>query len=162
MSTVISGDTGIDKIAPGAIEFADLPVGSVLQVVQGIYSTQVSTTSTTYTDTGLTATITPKFSTSKVLILISCNGVGKGGGSWTRLQIAKNGSFFSFMETYIGANTSAGDNFIGSVCTDYLDSPATTSAITYKVQMSAGNGATAYMNVSSIEKSSITLMEIAA
>ena len=46
---------------------------TVLQVVQNEYSTQVSLSSTTYTDNGLTATITPKFSTSRILILISQN-----------------------------------------------------------------------------------------
>ena len=46
-------------------------VGKVLQVVNATYSTDTSTTSTSYVDTGLTATITPLFSTSKVLVLIS-------------------------------------------------------------------------------------------
>lgn len=146
----------------GVVNHSKMPTGAVLQVVQSHYSTQVSTSSTTYADTGLTATITPKFSTSKVLILVSCNGVGKSGSTWTRLNVVKNASQLFQMETYIAANSASGDNFIGSVCSDYLDSPATTSATTYKVQMSAGNGATAYMNVSGIEKSSITLMEIAA
>jgi hypothetical protein len=56
----------------GTLPFAQLPTGSVLQVVQATYTTQTSYSSgsTSYTDTGLSATITPKFATSKILIMI--------------------------------------------------------------------------------------------
>lgn len=153
--TLATSSRGITK--------ASMPSGSVLQVVQSSYSTQVSTASVTYTDTGLTATITPSSATSKVLVLISCQGAGKDtSNTWARLQFLRGATVLGVMDTYIGANASLLSNFVGSVCTDYLDSPATTSATTYKVQISAGNGGNAYINASGTEKSSITLMEIAA
>lgn len=144
---------------PAAITYS----GAVLQVVQAVSSTQASSASTTYTDTGLAATITPKFSTSKILVLVACQGVGKEtGNTWARLQLVRNSSIIGIMDSYIAATGSTALNWVGSVCTNLLDSPATTSATTYKVQLSAGNGATAYINASTTEKSSITLLEIAA
>ena len=61
--------------------------GSVIQVVQGTYSTETSYSTSTLTDSGLTATITPKFATSKILVMVHQNGIGKDSGN-TREQIA--------------------------------------------------------------------------
>jgi len=74
-TVVTTGTTG-QVIASGA-----LPIGSVLQVVNAITSTNVSNSTATMTDTGLTATITPKFSTSKILVLVSQNGVYKSAAN---------------------------------------------------------------------------------
>ena len=54
--------------------------GKVLQVVYGSYATETTTTSTTYTDSGLSVSITPSATTSKVLVLTSQNlGMDRGG-----------------------------------------------------------------------------------
>jgi len=74
MSIVLDGTTGITTPAlDSAAKFAsaDMPLGSVLQVVYGSTSTQVANTTTTYTDTGLTATITPTSATSKILVIVT-------------------------------------------------------------------------------------------
>ena len=62
---ITTGSTG--QVIPRAA----LPAGTVLQVVNATYSTQVDTTSGSYVDTGLTASITPSSSTSKILVLVS-------------------------------------------------------------------------------------------
>jgi len=141
MSVVINGTGSISGLSNvGGI---DLPqTGSVLQVVQATYSTQTLITSTSYTDIGLSATITPKFSTSKILILGSvladisrsvAGGVG-GGISIVRNSTAvwtpnPNGSNQPYT-WYI----STGVEFTQMMNLNYLDSPATTSATTYKIQ----------------------------
>ena len=66
-----------------------------------------------------------------------------------------------------GYNANTNDNGIGSVSTNYLDSPATTSATTYKIQFTSDNNTSIVrvqnnFNVTNGSTSTITLMEIAA
>ena len=138
--------------------------GAVLQVVNATYSTSTSNSTNTYADTGLTATITPLFSTSKILVIVHQNGLYKSSANNTTsmniqlLRGATNIGVFSQSDTY---TFTAVENQIGSASYVYLDSPATTSATIYKTQFSSrGNTASVTVqNGSSI--SSITLMEIA-
>jgi hypothetical protein len=151
--------------AAQSIAKASLPTGSVLQVVNASYSTGTSTASSAYIDTGLTATITPTSATSKILVIVDQNGVYADGSANGGLDI----------KLLRGATTlallggrAAGDKLtnvvmsIGSVSSNYLDSPATTSATTYKTQfLSVSGAATVYVQTYSAV-STITLMEIAA
>jgi hypothetical protein len=141
------------------------PAGTVLQVVNATYSTIASNATNTFADTGLTATITPKFATSKILVLVDQNGVGKSSansGNGVDIRLVRNGSQIVYMNYYASYTGSALQNNVGSVSTNYLDSPATTSATIYKTQFSnPNNSATAYVQNSN-ETSTITLMEIAA
>jgi hypothetical protein len=152
-----------------SIPKAALPTGSVLQVVQGTYSTAATTTSAgTMVDTGLSASITPTSSSSKVLVVINQNGVYRTGSIYamidmrlvrnsTAIQTICASAFwagnFPDLTTLYGASISAA----------YLDSPATTSSTTYKTQYqipSGLNGTIGAQTGSSV--STITLMEIAA
>lgn len=153
------------SLASGVPGKANLPTGSVLQVVNVTYATQVNTASTSYTDTGLSASITPLFSTSKILVLVNQAGVGKeGGGTGQRVHIRlMRGTSQLFEMEKLGGYTAANDtNVIGSVSTSYLDSPATTSSTTYKTQFfnETGSGLV-YVNWNN-GTSTITLMEISA
>ena len=140
--------------------------GGVIQVVQATLTGVITVTSSTYTDTGLTATITPKFATSKILILVNHNGVRKYGSNTSVGQrILKNGSSLRNMDSIAGFTNSSADAGIGSTFQQYLDSPATTSAITYSTQInSQANSASARINdfYNDGTSSFITLMEIAA
>jgi hypothetical protein len=156
-----------NSLASGVPASANMPAGSVLQVVNYTLTTGGSSNSSTYQDTGLTATITPTKSTSKILILIDMTSVGKdtSASAYIQFNALRNGSSFLPVATWenIGAynNPNTGNNFIGGTGLNYLDSPATTSALTYKVQAkSAQNNATVYWSYQSA--STITLMEIAA
>jgi hypothetical protein len=141
---------------------ATLPTGSVLQVVNGTTTNTQNTASTTVIDTTLTATITPLFSTSKILVLVS-QRVYKtqtcSGGANMYLQ---RGATNLLTDARVGLNdtSSVGADQKWSCC--YLDSPATTSATTYKTQF-ANNNATGqvYVNLDG-NQAQITLMEIAA
>lgn len=139
--------------------------GKVLQVVSATYNTSTSTSTDTYVDTGLTATITPKFSTSKILILITQNGLAKGTSNASNcigLRLHKGATNLGLFSIFTGYTNSTADNVIGSASFNYLDSPATTSATTYNTKFSSSlnSGAVTVQNNSAT--SNIVLMEIAA
>ena len=144
----------------------NFPTGSVLQVVNATYATQTSSTSTTYVDTGLSATITPSSTSSKILVIVQQTGCGKDTNDTTlQLQLLRGATAlfkFEAVGAWIGAG---GRNFIGTCGTSYLDSPATASAVTYKTQQASYNGgANTYtqFNVGTgSSTSTITLLEIA-
>lgn len=173
MSTIINGtssaitfpDSSVQNtsaIVSGYVPYANLPAGSVLQVVYGSYSTENTTTSSAYSDTGLTATITPKYSTSKILVIFNNNGSGKQNND-TRLSIKLlRGSTTLITSEVIAAYTNSSASMgVGSCSGVYLDSPSTTSATTYKTQFSSvSNVATAIVQWNG-STSTITLMEIA-
>jgi hypothetical protein len=139
--------------------------GVVLQVVNATTNTQVTTSSSTYADTTLTATITPKFATSKILVLVSQNGVAKYTNDLTvRIKLLRNSTDLIQLAGQAAYTQTGLYLDIGSVSGDYLDSPATTSATTYKTQFAAFSGvATAVVQNSQLlaTTSTITLMEIA-
>ena len=157
--------TGTLTTASQGIAFASLPTGSVLQVVSASYSTPTSTSSSTLTDTGLTATITPKFSTSKILIMVTQNGVAKSVTATsvcTNISIIRGSTNIINFAVFTGYTNTTTDNVTGSSAMTYLDSPATTSATTYKTQFASAfaSGAVTVQNNNAV--SAITLMEIAA
>ena len=141
--------------------------GNVIQVVNATLTTApVTTSSSTRSDTGLTATITPTSSSSKILCLVDMSGCEKSGGSstgpfleFTLMRASTDLARFEGQGGYTG-NTNL--NSFGACSTNYLDSPATTSATTYKVQFRnpANAGLVGFNNSSCV--STITLMEIAA
>lgn len=147
----------------GTLASANMPAGSVLQVVNFTYNTSTSAATNTWIDTGLTATITPKFATSKILVTVNVNGVYKDtNNTWVWLRCMLNGSLDVNLGTFLAYNALSSPNSVGTVGTSYLSNPATTSPCTYKIQMASGNNAAnAYFNVSSADCSSFTLMEIA-
>jgi hypothetical protein len=138
--------------------------GKVLQVVNATYATEFTSSSSTFADTGLTATITPSSASSKVLVLVSANGIGKNfvdtafGG-----RVLRGATSIIGFEGGGGNTGSTARNIVGGTSVSYLDTPATTSATTYKVQgQSTDNAATAYMNWRGYGASTITLLEIGA
>lgn len=167
MPTIISGDgtiTGLTSTGISAVQ--KLPAGTVLQVVNATLGpATVTTTSSTRSDTGLSATITPTSSTSKVLAFVSMVGCektgGSGGGAYLAFWLMRSSTDLVRFEGQGGYTADISTNSFGSCSTSYLDSPATTSATTYKIQFSnvPNAGQVGFNNSSSI--STITLMEIA-
>lgn len=140
--------------------------GTVLQVVNAIYGSSTSRTSSTFADTGLTASITPTSATSKILVFVTHAGCRKDSSSTTLgLRLLRNSTVISDIEGNAGSTGTSAINNIGGTSIIYLDSPATTSSTTYKTQFaSSQNIAAVYINDSGTftSASSITLMEIAA
>jgi hypothetical protein len=146
-----------------SIPKAALPTGSVLQVVNVTYSTQVSSSTNTFVDTGLTASITPTSATSKILALVQVNGVQKlTGNTRGQFKLFRNSTEVMYMDDYAGETNSTANNAIGTVGTTYLDSPATTSSTAYKVQFCSGSNVAQVRINTGNGTSTITLMEIAA
>jgi len=141
--------------------------GKVLQVVNFTSTTGAYTQSSTFTDTDLTLSITPTSSTSKILVTVFQNGCGKNNQNTNTAlstQLLRGSTVIaSAVSTYAAfTNSIISLNDIGSIGITYLDSPATTSATTYKMQMkSLFNNDGVYVGANS-SRSSITLMEIGA
>jgi hypothetical protein len=145
----------------GTIAAAALPAGSVIQVVQGTYGAIASNATTTLADTGLTATITPRSTSSKILVIFHqaecANSVSLSGLKLVLLRGATIINTFATYGMYGVADVNA------PISSAYLDSPATTSPTTYKTQFSRSpvNSGTIYVQASSSgSTSTITLMEI--
>lgn len=143
-----------------------MPTGSVLQVVYGAVGAQATTASGTPVDTGLTATITPKFSTSKIAVITSMNGVfvNAVSGGFTNFRLQRDSATlnnFGYVVGYLDGSPGSGGNRGSSASFQYLDTPVTTSATVYKVQFWALNGATIDVQRDNQAVSSIILMEIA-
>jgi hypothetical protein len=141
--------------------------GKVLQVVNATTDTVVNSSSSTYADTTLTATITPKFATSKILVIVNQQGVSKTvGNTSAKFQILRNSTQIFYNGDGF-ASTSGTTNIRGITwAATVLDSPATTSATTYKTQFaSTANIANVSVQdylTTGLTTSTITLMEIAA
>ena len=150
----------------------NMPVGSVLQVVQTNINTNISTTSTTFTGSGLTATITPTSASSKILVSLSggqfrFTSSGGTGEGWVQLWKSVGGGSYAAVNSYGGTDIQEIlINYTNSTVAIphslvYLDSPATTSAVTYQPYYKTTNsGITVYFNMAS-PLVYLTLMEIA-
>ena len=133
--------------------------GHVIQVVNGFRTTTSSNNSASYADSGLAVTITPKFASSKILVLVNIMSVENNTASeGTHVKLVRGstdlsewGRFMGYTRTYMNAHPSL----------NYLDSPATTSATTYKVQFKRGQGGGQTNINANASTSSMTLMEIA-
>jgi len=181
------GSANATLVTSGTLPTARLPTGTVLQVVQGI-KTDTFVTSASATDTavtGLTVSITPTSASNKILVFVNL-GIGsengQGGASKltrtisatvTQLSLADSAgsrSRSSFAGSAYRGNASNYTNIFGHQGLTYLDSPTTTSAITYGVQVSSITNGT-YINRTEADGNSndtfrgvsyITVMEIAA
>jgi hypothetical protein len=171
-----------------ALARAAMPTGCILQVQQTVLQGTFSTTSTSYTNvTGLAVSITPFSASSKIYIqaVLTCTNTGQNG---TYMLVTRNGSTMagslssSGTLNGTGAAIQSSAGFIdqsGTTYTvvplnlNYIDSPATTSALTYQVQTRTGSTATALINYQGTNTtqnnnadfgyyvSTITVMEIA-
>jgi hypothetical protein len=155
----------------GQVADANAPSGSVLQVVSTIKTDTFSMTGGLTDITGLTATITPISASSKIMIFVNSfqsNSSSSGLTTYNLLRGATNicqpsntGLAFSGSANVYIQNVDS----IFPFSISFLDSPATTSATTYKVQVKSNTG-TVYINrretADSAMPSTITLMEIAA
>jgi hypothetical protein len=131
--------------------------GHVLQVKEAEYSTQTDISSTSYADLGLSVSITPTSSSSKILVItnVHCyvNGTGLIGVNVVRdsTQIVEANKALGFA-----------DNSSTVTSLTKLDSPSTTSATTYKIQVKK-TSATGTMRINQQDGGSrITVMEIGA
>jgi hypothetical protein len=150
-----------DSTTATGLKWAVASSGKLLQAVSATYSTATSTSSTSYSDTGLTASITPSATTSKILVLVhTAMGVeGYSGGDYIGyLQLVRGSTALASVneETQYGGRGRMGAAFT------FLDSPATTSSTTYKTQIKSGNTSTTTTAAADSQVCSIVLLEIGA
>ena len=140
--------------------------GGVLQVVQATKTNSFSVTSTTFTDvTGMSVTITPSSTSSQILVIVAVGGHACSTGD-SLLQLVRGSTAINNGSSGFGQANSSENSTCLTGTNVFLDSPATTSATTYKVQQRADQGGqTAHFNSRPsggvVVASSITVMEIA-
>jgi hypothetical protein len=167
--------TGLTSVPSSGLQLADanMPSGSVLQVVSNTKIDTFSTLSSSFVDvTGLFVTITPTSATSKILVFCTLP-IGHGGQRVARANLVRNSTTIAqptgsatFKATKV-AYVYNGDTLTNADF-HFLDSPATTSATTYKIQVCTNAGdslmyvgtRSTYTDLDSV--STITVMEIAA
>jgi hypothetical protein len=140
--------------------------GKLLQVVSTTKTDTFTSSSTSWTDiTGLSATITPSSTSSKILISVTTSGSVNAGGN-IFFALARGGSQIALGDTS-GSRTRCTTHWwvydsvyyqhlSTSVTATNLDSPATTSAVTYSMQLIAQSGVTGYVNRSANDSNSVT------
>jgi len=154
-----SNGSNVATIQPAGFSYP----GAVIQVVQAIYATQVTTTSTSYVTTGLSASITPKFATSRILITVSNVGRAASSGdcNWTVFRGTVAGTNLASSGYFIyGTATAGSTTVVMPFSINYLDSPATTSATTYTLGFKSSGVSVNSQHADST--ATITLMEVAA
>ena len=188
---IISGETELAEAPASTDEFliSDAGVlkrldasligggGKINQVVQATKLNVASTTSTSFADvSGMSVAITPSASNSKVLIMVQYSlGCSSGYKMYTQLVRGSTAIYIgdadgSRTRASFGSKANANDD-VRAVSHIFLDSPATTSATTYKLQMAVESGGTAYFGTSksgadnnnsiySVDSASITVSEI--
>ena len=149
--------------------------GAVVQVKSAFKSDTFSTASTSFVDvTGLSISITPTSASNNILVMLTTNLATDGSSTaiWARLMrgataIAIGDAAGSRTQATLGAYPNGGLVITGAMT--FLDSPATTSATTYKLQIQMNSAATGYVNRNNSDTdaaavaravSSITVMEV--
>jgi hypothetical protein len=161
-ATGTSGQVLTSNGSGSAPTFQDVAAGGkVLQVVQASTQTQVNSTSSTYADTNLSATITPSATSSKVLVLVSQAIASAGGSAGGEIAILRGSTILEEFSQVSNVENQMGNHYF-----PYLDSPSTTAATTYKTQLKridqSGTLQAQRNDASGNATSIITLMEIGA
>ena len=141
-----------------------LGAGTVLQVVSQTFATGQSTTSSTATASGLSLSITPSSTTSKILIFASLGDTASASSAnGMKLWLFKNGSsLVQFGNNDLYGTVAGAGYVIGATPLVYSDSPSTTSAVTYDIRFASQNGTGSVAVFRDNTAGSLTLMEIAA
>jgi len=148
-------------------------IGQVLNVVN---HTQTSSSSTSFVDMGMSLSITPSATSSKILIQVHLNGAfintGSSEGIQTRLQVTPSGGSAATIAVYNGYGLQAqGNQGVGTISGSTLHSPSSTTAQVYKIQYRSKNGNAVILGTNDSSNaqlsdtstnSMITLMEILA
>ena len=144
--------------------------GGIIQTKMGVTTSQTTTTSGNWDATALSVTITPKFSTSKILLMCSGGMNGAAGGSdgetygYKIYKSVGGGSYAETESSAWGQSVYYGPgNEYNNLSINYLDSPSTTSTVTYKLYQKRISGSgTASVNRNSNNQTQMIAMEVSA
>jgi len=163
------GSTGQVLSVSGGVPAWTTPAGGgkVLQVVSAVSTTSTTISTATFTDTTLTASITPTSATSKILVICSQNQyLSRAGVNIFASGRIMRGATSIYELGYIGGfgvpNATGTIEFFTHWTPVYLDSPATTSSTTYKTQQALNAASGSIIAQFASNPSTITLLEIGA
>ena len=169
MPITINGSGTVTGISATGISAQPAFPGNILQVVQATTSTSTAISSTSYTDTTLSASITPSSASNKILVIISQSGHVYSAQTAARtgsLQLVRDSTTIHQVIQALGGRgglSSGSDRSVSaSVSVTYLDSPSTTSSVTYKTQAKISVADSNYTLQIDSSPSTITLIEVAA
>ena len=161
IGTPSDGTVTESKIGSGAVTSAKLSSGKILQIVQGNNTGVVSTTSTSFVDiTSVTASITPISTSNKIMVIYSSDGFYPLVASTNvvyKHQVLRDSTALG-ERSVTAASSSGGLQARGSFSFTILDSPNTTSSVTYKAQHKISNSS----STAQASDASIVLMEVSA
>lgn len=181
-----TGNLNANLMTTGTVPKARMPSGAVLQVVQAAKTDAAVLSSLTAqwsAVSNLAVSITPTSATSKILVILHVAINGQGGASTSRGRITRNSTAIaqgdaagsrprgvSQVYHYVPGSSEGGFT-MGMISTTFLDSPATTSPLTYQFEVGGDNNGTVYINRTANDRndtyndtrsiSTITVMEIA-
>jgi hypothetical protein len=178
------GLTRINNQALTDVTSAGLPSGSVLQVKQGFYDDETNYSGASYQDlTGLSVSITPTSTSSKILIMCNVHCTVNNQHYSIAFKVLRGSTAIGTGDATLAGNRdqvcfmtsqNGGGDHLGSANWQFLDSPSSTSALTYKIQAGSESGAGYRINANQVSNtntggnpkfarptSSITVMEIA-
>ena len=162
MALELNGTTGVSLVQDGVITDANLPTGSVLQVVEKRLAARQDVSGNAFTATNLSQSITPSFTTSKILVTIHAPVQKENGNASSGVQarITVNGTpEYVTSSFFLWDNTT--DYARGTLSIQYLHSPATTSSTTYGLDICNNASGVSVSIGFDGSASSLTLMEIA-
>ena len=164
--TAPATDKFLQTDSSGNLSFADAGGGKIGQVVNATYSTQAANSSTSHTDSGLTASITPSATSSKIYVvaMLSCGVSRNNAESYLNLDLVRDSTIIYTQGSqnfggYIGGSNAYQHYAIQTV--SFVDSPNTTSSTAYKITFANSGGGTAYTQYQTTP-STMVLMEILA
>ena len=162
--TLVLPDEAGTVLTTAGVPASAMPAGSVIQVVQGYRSPAISTTSTSWTNvTDASATITPSSASNKILVLVTGNYISFSTGIDGRGEFAvvRNTSTTTIADCpygwYFSPDITSDGNTYGGISMSFLDSPNSTSPLTYDLQFHSIAGA--YLEARRV---AVTVMEVVA
>jgi len=169
-NTITIGKAGDTTNIVGTLQNdgAALVTGKILQVVSAVSTTTVTVTGTTFTDSGLSAAITPSSSSNKILVLINqqfgiFSSSAETGAGYKLLRDSSTiyGGVQNYQLYIEATGNSAGVQLYFPANLNFLDSPSSTSSLTYKTQIRQYQSGDTVRTQPDSMQSSITLMEVA-
>jgi len=166
-STILSYSIVADSAEATGLKWAT-PAGGgkVLQVVQATFATETDNATTTYANSGLTASITPSLTSSKILSIVTmpCRATAENNANGVKLNLVRASTqIYETLPNFVnGYMASLPSGFQANISFSYLDSPSTTSSTAYKVQFKNNTAANRARICEDSSVATIILMEIGA
>jgi hypothetical protein len=157
----LASGAALSNLGTSQLADANMAPGSVIQVVNTTRTATSVTTSTSFVSNGLTASITPSSSSSKIFVSVSSVGDSGASGVTAFYTLYRNSTNLGGATEGLGGVSASSGNIRAPIAFNYLDSPSTTSSVSYTLYFRSINGTTVEVPPYASGVQVITLMEIA-